>query len=180
VTIDQRNGAKAVNFGIIYGMSSFGLSEELSITRKDAERYIDGYFEKHEAVKEYLDRCVAEARAKGYSTTLLGRRRPIPEISASQYMVRQFGERLAMNSPVQGSAADIIKIAMNRVRAALKEEGLDSELILQVHDELILQVKKGEEDAAARLLKREMEGAYELKVPLEAEVKTGANWYELK
>ena len=180
VTNEQRSGAKAVNFGIIYGMSSFGLSEELSITRKDAERYIEGYFQQHGAVKAYLDGCVAEVRAKGYSTTILGRRRPIPEITASQYMVRQFGERLAMNSPVQGSAADIIKIAMNRVSAALKEEGLVSELILQVHDELILQVRKGEEEAAALILKREMEGAIELRVPLVVEVKTGANWYELK
>ena len=180
VTIEQRSGAKAVNFGIIYGMSSFGLSEELSITRKDAEGYIAEYFRRHEAVKAYMDGCVTEAREKGYSATILGRRRPIPEIMASQYMVRQLGERLAMNSPVQGSAADIIKIAMNRVRAALKEEGLVSRLILQVHDELILQVKKGEEEAAAAILKREMEGAFELKVPLETEVKTGANWYELK
>jgi len=180
VTLEQRSGAKAVNFGIIYGMSSFGLSEELSITRKDAERYIEGYFKQHEAVKEYMDLCVAEAREKGYSTTILGRRRPIPEISASQYMVRQFGERLAMNSPVQGSAADIIKIAMNRVRTALKKEGLVSELILQVHDELILQVKKGEEEKAAGILKNEMESAIELKVPLEVEVITGMNWYELK
>jgi len=180
VTIEQRSGAKAVNFGIIYGMSSFGLSEELAITRKDAERYIEGYFKQHEAVKEYLDRCVAEAKALGYSTTILGRRRPIPEISASQYMVRQFGERLAMNSPVQGSAADIIKIAMNRVSAALRKEGLVTELILQVHDELILQVRKGEEAAAERILKQEMENAVELKVPLEVNVITGANWYELK
>jgi len=180
VTPLQRSGAKAVNFGIIYGMSSFGLSEELSITRKDAEHYIEGYFKKHQAVKEYLDECVAEARLKGYSTTILGRRRPIHEIAASQYMVRQFGERLAMNSPVQGSAADIIKVAMNRVRAALMREGLASKLILQVHDELILQVKKGEEEKAATILKREMEGAVELKVPLEVEVVTGANWYELK
>jgi len=180
VTIEQRSGAKAVNFGIIYGMSSFGLSEELSITRKDAERYIEEYFKQHEAVKAYLDRCVTDARAQGYSTTIIGRKRPIPELSASQYMVRQFGERLAMNSPVQGSAADIIKIAMNRVSAALDKEGLESRLILQVHDELILQVKRGEEERAAAILKREMEGAVKLKVPLEAEVVTGASWYDLK
>jgi len=180
VTIEQRSGAKAVNFGIIYGMSSFGLSEELSITRKDAERYIEEYFRQHEAVKAYLDRCVADARALGYSVTILGRKRPIPELSASQYMVRQFGERLAMNSPVQGSAADIIKIAMNRVNKALKKEGLVSKLILQVHDELILQVKKGEEEKAAGILKREMEDAVKLKVPLVADVVTGESWYDLK
>ena len=180
VTIEQRSGAKAVNFGIIYGMSSFGLSEELAITRKDANSYIAEYFRIHADVKAYMDGCVSEAQEKGYSTTILGRRRPIPEIMAQQYVVRQLGERLAMNSPVQGSAADIIKIAMNKVRAALKEEGLESKLILQVHDELILQVKKGEEEAAAAILKREMEGAFQLKVPLETEVKVGVNWYELK
>ncbi|MDR3365298.1 MAG: DNA polymerase I [Clostridiales Family XIII bacterium] len=180
VTPAQRSGAKAVNFGIIYGMSSFGLSEELAITRKDAERYIAEYFNKHKAVKEFMDSCVTKARRLGYATTILGRRRPIPEISASQYMVRQLGERIAMNSPVQGSAADIIKIAMNCVAASLKKEGLAATLILQVHDELILQVKKREVEQAARILKREMEGAAALRVPLEAEVKTGANWYELK
>jgi DNA polymerase-1 len=180
VTPAQRSGAKAVNFGIIYGMSSFGLSEELSITRKDAERYIADYFAKHEAVKVYLDACIEEVKRRGYSTTLMGRRRAIPEIHASQYMTRQFGERLAMNSPVQGSAADIIKVAMNRVYAGLLKAGLASKLILQVHDELILQVKKGEEGAAATILKSEMEQAARLRVPLEAEIKTGKNWYELK
>ena len=180
VTIEQRSGAKAVNFGIIYGMSSFGLSEELSITRKDAEQYIEDYFKNHQAVKRFMDDSIASARTLGYTTTIMGRRRPIPELTSSQYMVRQLGERLAMNSPVQGSAADIIKIAMNRVFSALKEEGLESTLILQVHDELILQVKKGEEEAAFRILKREMERAAELKVPLEVDVKAAENWYELK
>ncbi|MCL2111083.1 MAG: DNA polymerase I [Clostridiales bacterium] len=180
VTIAQRSGAKAVNFGIIYGMSSFGLSEELAITRKDAERYIEDYFRQHEAVKAYMDRCVAGAKENGYTTTIMGRRRPIPEVLASQFMVRQLGERLAMNSPVQGSAADIIKVAMNRVRAALAREGLATALILQVHDELILQVKKGEEEVAAEILKREMEGAVDLRVPLEVDVKTGTSWFELK
>jgi DNA polymerase-1 len=180
VTIDQRSGAKAVNFGIIYGMSSFGLSEELAITRKDAEHYIAEYFKKHTAVKAYLDGCVAEAREKGYTTTIMGRRRPIPEISASQYMIRQLGERLAMNSPVQGSAADIIKVAMIRANKALKEEGLATTLILQVHDELILQVARGEEEVAAGILKREMEASADLAVPLEVDVKTGGDWYELK
>ena len=180
VTIAQRSGAKAVNFGIIYGMSSFGLSEELSISRKDADRYIAEYFSQHVAVKAYMDACVNEAKEKGYTTTILGRRRLIPEIRASQYMVRQLGERLAMNSPVQGSAADIIKVAMNRVRFALAEAGLSSRLILQVHDELILEVPAGEMEEAARILKYEMENAVTLKVPLVVEVKTGSNWYELK
>ena len=180
VSVMQRSGAKAVNFGIIYGMSSFGLSEELAITRKDAERYIAEYFEKHVAVKAFLDNCIEEVRAGGYSTTIMGRRRPIPEISASQYMIRNLGERLAMNSPIQGSDADIIKVAMNRVNRALKSEGMETTLILQVHDELILQVRKGEEERAAEILKREMEGAVQLKAPLEVDVKTGLNWYELK
>ncbi|MDR0874781.1 MAG: DNA polymerase I, partial [Clostridiales Family XIII bacterium] len=180
VTPAQRGGAKAVNFGIIYGMSSFGLSEELSISRKDAKRYINEYFAQHKAVKAYLDDCIREAKENGYTTTILRRRRPIPEINASQYMVRQLGERLAMNSPVQGSAADIIKVAMNRVRVALSGAGLSSKLILQVHDELILEVPSGEEEAAARILKQEMENAVTLKVPLRVDVKTGMNWYELK
>ena len=180
VSIEQRSGAKAVNFGIIYGMSSFGLSEELSISRKDAEHYIEEYFKKHQAVKQFMDDCVKTARAQGYTTTIFGRRRPIPEIMATQYMVRQMGERLAMNSPVQGSAADIIKIAMNRVCSALSKEGLESTLILQVHDELILQVKKGEEEIATKILTKEMEGAAELKVPLVVDVKVAKSWYELK
>jgi DNA polymerase-1 len=180
VTPEQRGAAKAVNFGIVYGMSSFGLSEELSIGVKDAKRYINDYFSKHAQVKEYLDRCIEEVKARGYSETLLGRRRRIPEISAEQHNVRLYGERLAMNSPVQGSAADIIKIAMNKVYARLGAEGLRSKLILQVHDELILQVPKGEEELAAKVLKDEMERALTLKVPLIVEIKTGQSWYELK
>ncbi|GHU63098.1 DNA polymerase I [Clostridia bacterium] len=180
VTPAQRGGAKAVNFGIIYGMSGFGLSEELSISRKDADRYIAEYFAQHKAVKAYMDACVEEAKENGYTTTILGRRRPIPEIRASQYMVRLLGERLAMNSPVQGSAADIIKVAMNRVRTALREAGLSSKLILQVHDELILEVPEAEAEEAAFVLKQEMENAVTLKVPLVVDVKMGLNWYELK
>jgi DNA polymerase-1 len=180
VTLEQRSAAKAVNFGIIYGMSGFGLSENLSITRKDAERFIGDYFAQHARVKAWLDAQIAAAKALGYTTTILGRRRAIPEIHASQYMVRQMGERLAMNSPVQGSAADIIKVAMNRVHARLEKEGLAARLILQVHDELILEVPVGEVDAAARVLQEEMEGAVELRVPLVAEIKTGGSWFELK
>jgi DNA polymerase-1 len=180
VTQAQRSGAKAVNFGIIYGMSTFGLSEELAISRKDAGRYITEYFAKHAAVKAYLDKSIAEARENGFSTTIMGRRRAIPEIHASQYMTRQLGERLAMNSPVQGSAADIIKVAMNRVYNRLLAEGLRSKVILQVHDELILQVPRGEEEQAARVLKEEMENAVELRVPLLVEIHTGADWHALK
>ena len=180
VTGEQRSAAKAVNFGIIYGISSFGLSENLSITRADAERYIAEYFEKYPAVKAYLDGSVAEAKALGYTTTIFGRRRAVPEITASNYSTRQFGERLAMNSPIQGAAADIMKIAMNRVYARLRAEGLKTEIILQVHDELILEVPADETETAARVLKEEMEGAAILKVPLLCQVKTGHSWYELK
>jgi DNA polymerase-1 len=180
VTSQQRGSAKAVNFGIIYGISSFGLSEGLGITRTQAERYIENYFSGHKAVKDYLDGCVREAREKGYVTTLLGRRRAIPEISAANYNTRQFGERLAMNTPLQGSAADIIKLAMIRVHDALRAEGLRSKIILQVHDELIIQAHKDELERASEILKSEMERAYALNVPLVAELNTGKNWYDLK
>jgi DNA polymerase-1 len=180
VSFEQRSAAKAVNFGIIYGMSGFGLSDSLATSRKDADRFIKEYFEKHAKVKAWLDAQVADARALGYTTTLLGRRRAIPEIRASQFPVRQLGERLAMNSPVQGSAADVIKVAMNRVHARLLAEGLAARMILQVHDELILEVPEGEEAAAAAVLKEEMEEAVTLRVPLVVEIKTGNSWYELK
>jgi len=180
VTAEQRSAAKAVNFGVIYGMSGFGLSEELSITKKEAEKFIADYFEKHGKVKEYLDACVAAAREKGYAETLLGRRRGIPELHASVFMTRALGERLAMNTPVQGSAADIIKIAMNKVRARLYKEGLEARLVLQVHDELIVESPKSKAEQAAKVLKEEMEGAFELRVPLLCEVKSGRNWFELK
>jgi DNA polymerase-1 len=180
VTTAQRSGAKAVNFGIIYGMSSFGLSEGLGITRREAESYIDDYFAHHAAVKAYLDSCVASAKNTGYAVTLLGRKRAIPELKASAYMVRQLGERLAMNTPIQGSAADIIKLAMIAVSDALRARGLRSSLILQVHDELIIRAHRDEGDEVSALLKEKMECAYELDAPLVAEVNTGCNWYELK
>ena len=138
VTPQERSRAKAVNFGVIYGMSGFGLSEELQISRKEAENYINDYFSKHRKVKEYMDNQIASCKEKGYSETILGRKRPIHEISAVAYMVRQLGERLAMNSPIQGSAADIIKVAMIKVYNSLKKNFPDTKLILQVHDELIL------------------------------------------
>jgi DNA polymerase-1 len=180
VTTAQRSGAKAVNFGIIYGMSSFGLSEGLGITRKEAESYIDDYFAHHAAVKTYLDECVRSARATGIAVTLLGRKRAITELKASNYMMRQLGERLAMNTPIQGSAADIIKLAMIAVHDALRARGLRSSLILQVHDELIIRAHRDEVDEVSALLKEKMESAYELDAPLIAEVNTGRNWYELK
>lgn len=180
VTPAQRSNAKAVNFGIVYGISSFGLGQDLNITRKEAERYIEKYFETYPKVKTYLDRLVLDAKENGYSTTLFGRRRPIPELTNSNFMVRSFGERVAMNSPIQGTAADIIKIAMIRVNQRLKEEHLRSRLILQIHDELLVETYKDETETVARIMVEEMQGAAELSVVLEAEVKEGSNWFEAK
>jgi DNA polymerase-1 len=180
VTPLQRSNAKAVNFGIIYGISSFGLGQDLNITRKEAERFIQKYFETYPKIKNYLDRLVAEAKEYGYSTTLFGRRRPIPELTSSNFMQRSFGERVAMNSPIQGTAADIIKIAMNRVNQRLKDNNMRSRLILQVHDELLVEAHKDEIEEVKRIMTEEMVGAAKLDVPLEAEVKMGNNWYETK
>lgn len=180
VTSQERSRAKAVNFGVIYGMSGFGLSEELQISRKEAEKYIDDYFDKHKKVKEYMDSQISGCREKGYSETILGRKRPIHEINAVAYMVRQLGERLAMNSPIQGSAADIIKIAMIRVHNALREQFPDTKLILQVHDELILCAPVKDREKAGELLRSEMEKAVNLSVKLVAEVNEGYTWYDLK
>ena len=142
VTDLQRRNAKAVNFGIVYGISSFGLSQGLSITKKEAEQYIEQYFKTYPKIRQYLDYLVKEGREKKYVVSLFGRRRPIPELSSSNFMQRSFGERIAMNSPIQGTAADIIKIAMNRVRIRMREEGLKSRLVLQVHDELLVKRRK--------------------------------------
>ncbi len=180
VTSGQRSDAKAVNFGVIYGMSSFGLSGELNITRKDAEKYISSYFEKYVNVKAYMDSQIAMARDKGFVTTILGRKRWIPEIIARNYQVRQLGERLAMNSPIQGSGADIMKVAMIKVHRAIRETGKDWALILQVHDELILEGPIEDRNEMETMLKGEMEEAVKLKVPLTVQVSSGDNWYELK
>lgn len=180
ITVADRSRAKAVNFGVIYGMSGFGLSEELNITRKEAEAYIEEYFKKHEKVKAYMDEQIANAKKTGYSETILGRKRAIHEITASAYMVRQLGERLAMNSPIQGSAADIIKLAMLKVYRELKEKHPDAKLILQVHDELIIEAPDSELDEIKELLVRNMESAMNLSVKLAAEVNTGHTWYDLK
>lgn len=180
VTAADRSRAKAVNFGVIYGMSGFGLSENLHISRKEAEAYIGEYFKKHQKVKEYMDEQIARCRQTGYAETILGRKRVIHELNASAYAVRQAGERLAMNTPIQGSAADIIKIAMVKVYRELKEKHPDSRLILQVHDELIIHASKAELAEIRELLTRNMESAMDLSVKLESEVNTGENWYELK
>ncbi|HIQ98659.1 MAG TPA: DNA polymerase I [Candidatus Scybalocola faecavium] len=180
VTPLQRRNAKAVNFGIVYGISSFGLSQDLSITRKEAGEYIEKYFQTYPQVKAFLDRMVSDAREKGYSITLFGRRRPMPELKSSNFMQRSFGERIAMNSPIQGTAADIIKIAMIRVKDRLESMNLKSRLILQVHDELLIEAAKDEESLVRDILKEEMENAAHLEVPLEIDIHTGNNWYEAK
>ena len=180
VTDQQRRNAKAVNFGIVYGISSFGLSQNLSITREEAQEYIESYFAMFPDVKRFLDQEVADAKERGYSVTLFGRRRPIPELKNSNYMQRQFGERVAMNAPIQGTGADIMKIAMIRVFEALHRQGLRSRLILQIHDELLIETAPGEEEAVAEILRDGMMGAAGLRVPLEIDCHTGSDWYEAK
>ncbi len=180
VTDLQRRNAKAVNFGIVYGISSFGLSQDLSITPKEAAAYIQQYFETYPGIKLFLDACVTEAKEKGYSETMFGRRRPIPELKSSNFMQRSFGERIAMNSPIQGTAADVIKIAMIKVWKALKEAGLKSKLILQVHDELIIEARKDEAEKARKILEESMKGAADLLVELVVDVHEGDNWYDAK
>ena len=180
ITAEERSRAKAVNFGVIYGMSGFGLSSNLNISRREADEYIKAYFEKHQAVKEFMDGQVKFCKDNGYVETMFGRKRYINEIKASQYMVRQIGERLAMNSPIQGSAADIIKIAMIRVYRALRDEGLKSRLILQIHDELIIHTELEELDRVKKLLVENMESAVTMNVALKADLNEGGNWYELK
>ena len=176
----QRRNAKAVNFGIVYGISSFGLSQDLSITRKEAAKYIDDYFKTYPGIKIFLDDTVAHAKEMGYVVTLFGRRRPVPELSSSNFMQRSFGERVAMNSPIQGTAADIIKIAMIGVNRRLKENDMKSRLVLQVHDELLIEAYRPELEEVKSILREEMENAASLEVPLEIDMHTGDNWYEAK
>lgn len=178
VTSLQRRNAKAVNFGIVYGISAFGLSQDLDISRKEAQDFIDRYFEVYPKIKEFLDRTVEEAKQNGYTTTLFGRIRPIPELSSSNFMQRQFGERVAMNAPIQGTAADIIKIAMVRVHDRLIRENLKSRLLLQVHDELLIDTKEDEKEQVIALLEEEMKGSAELSVELEVGTECGYNWYD--
>ena len=185
VPLDQvdstlRRKAKAVNFGIVYGISSFGLGQDLDISRKEAEGYIEKYFATYGKVKEFLDRTVEDAKKNGYTVTMFGRRRPIPELASSNFMTRSFGERAAMNAPVQGTAADIIKIAMVRVNRRLKEEHLQSKLVLQIHDELIIETKKEELETVQKLLVEEMMHAAELSVPLLVDANVGNSWYDAK
>lgn len=178
VTPQQRSNAKAVNFGIIYGISSFGLSQGLGLTRKQASEYIDQYFETYPQVKAYLDEAVRSAKENGYAVTMFGRRRPVPELKSSNFMQRSFGERAAMNSPLQGSAADIIKIAMINVDKELRGRGLRSRIVLQIHDELLVEAYEEEADEVKEILNEKMKGAAKLKAALEISIGCGKNWYE--
>ncbi len=180
VTDMDRRRAKAVNFGIIYGISAFGLSKDVDMSVSEAKKYIEGYFGTYPKVKEYLDKTVAAAKEKGYSETLYGRIRPIPELKESNFMTRQFGERVAMNAPIQGTAADIMKIAMIKIHNALNKAGLASRLLIQVHDEVLIETKIGEEEKVIEILKKEMEGAVELSVPLEIDIHKGETWFDAK
>ena len=180
VTPHMRSSAKAVNFGIVYGISDFGLASNLHISRKEAGEFIERYFARYPAIRRFMDECIARGKADGYSVTMYGRRRPLPELSSSNYNRRQFGERAAMNTPVQGAAADIIKIAMNAVRKRLADEGLQAKLILQVHDELIVECPIEEEERVSSLLAQCMEGAAKLAVPLIADVHAGHSWFDTK
>ena len=176
----QRRNAKAVNFGIVYGISSFGLSQDLSISRAEAKEYIEQYFATYPGIKTYLEAVKSRAKQTGYSVTYFGRRRPIPELNNSNFMQRQFGERVAMNAPIQGTAADIMKIAMIRVYDRLIKEGLKSRLLLQIHDELLIETYKEEEEQVLKILREEMSGAAGLPVALEVDAHTGTDWYEAK
>lgn len=180
VTPLQRRNAKAVNFGIIYGIGAYSLSQDLGITKKEADAYIESYFAKYPKIKAFIDGCVESARKTGYGITLFNRRRYIPEISSSNFMQRSFGERVAMNMPVQGTAADIIKIAMVKVYNRMKKEGLKSQLVLQVHDELLIEAYKDEIEKVSEILQEEMENAVNISVPLVAEVHSGDTWYDVK
>ncbi len=178
VTDELRRNAKAVNFGIVYGISSFGLSQDLSIGQKEAKAYIESYFKTYPKIKEYLDRLVSDAKEKGYSETYFGRRRPIPELKSSNFMQRQFGERVAMNAPIQGTAADIMKIAMLNVSKALKESGLKAKMLLQVHDEIVVEAPVEEKDQVSELITNAMKSAADLAVSLEVGMGIGNNWLE--
>ena len=180
VTPELRSRAKAVNFGLIYGISGFGLSRNTGVSRKEAAAFIDKYFRTYPGVKRFMDRTAAEGADRGYAETLMGRRRYLPELKSPKAPIREFGKRAAMNTPVQGTAADIIKLAMVRIDKALREAGLQSRLILQVHDELLLECPPEEADRAADLLREAMEDAISLSVPLVAEVHRGENWAEAK
>ena len=176
VTSELRRKAKAINFGIVYGMSSYGLGEDLNIDTKEAKIYIDKYFEKYSKVKVYLDKTVSDAKEMGYVKTYFGRIRPIPEFKTGNAMQKAFAKRVAMNSPIQGTAADIMKLAMIRVDDELEKEKIDGRIVLQVHDEILIECKIGEEKKVSKILKKCMTDSFDFKVPLDIEIKIGDNW----
>ena len=180
VTNEERSSAKAVNFGIVYGISEFGLGEQLGIGRKEAKKYIDQYLEEYSGIKKYMEDVVEQTKKNGYVKTMFNRRRNINELSSNNYMVREFGKRAAMNTPIQGTAADIMKIAMINVYNELKAQGLQSKIVLQVHDEMMIEAPVEEKEKVKKILKEKMEKAAALKVPLIAQISEAENWYECK
>ncbi|HTQ97570.1 MAG TPA: DNA polymerase, partial [Candidatus Acidoferrum sp.] len=178
-TGEHRRAAKAINFGIIYGLSAFGLAKQLGIEQREAAQFINAYFTRYRGVKEYLDNILVETRKTGVAKTLFGRIRPIPEISSPQVQLRNFAERTALNSPLQGTAADLIKMAMISIDKKLQEKKLGTRMILQVHDELLFEVPEKEKATVEKLVREEMEGVYELAVPLDVEIGIGPNWRDL-
>ena len=180
VTPEMRKRAKAVNFGIVYGIGEFSLAQDIGVPRKVAGEYIKNYFAKYTGIDAYLSAAVESEKALGYVETIFGRRRYIPELTSSKAMLRAFGERVAMNSPIQGSSADIIKLAMINVSKALKAEGLNARLILQIHDELIVESSKADAPRASEILRREMEKVVSLTVPLTVDLQLGSSWFECK
>ena len=180
VTKEQRSNAKAVNFGIVYGISDFGLGEQLGISRKKAKQYIDEYLNEYAGIKEFMENIIEKTKEKGYVETLFHRRRYVPELNSKNYMVRQFGNRVAMNTPIQGTAADIMKIAMINVNKELKNRGLESKIVLQVHDEMMIEAPESEKEEVKQIMKQEMESAIKLKVPLIADISEAKNWYDCK
>ncbi len=180
VTYEERLKAKAVNFGIVYGISDFGLAEQIKISKKEAKEYIDQYLMKYSGIKKFMENIEEEAKEKGYVCTKFGRRRNIPELKSPNFMIRQFGSRAALNMPIQGTAADIMKMAMIEVQKKIEEYGLKTKLLLQIHDELLLEVPINEVEKVKEMLKTSMENVVKLKVPLIAEVSTGDDWYKCK
>ena len=180
ITSAMRSSCKAVNFGIVYGISDFSLAQDIGVSRKEAAAFIRSYLDSYPGVENYMETIKETAREQGYVTTLFGRRRALSDINSKNFNVRSAAEPIAMNTPIQGTAADIIKIAMVRVRDRLRREGLESHLILQVHDELIIEAPLKEKDIAARILTEEMENAFQMDAPLVAEAKSGMSWYDAK
>ena len=180
VSKQLRSRAKAVNFGIVYGISEFGLSEQTGINRREAKDFMEQYLEHYSGIKNYMDDIVNEAKSKGYIDTTFGRRRYIPELKSNNYMVRKFGERVAMNTPVQGTAADIMKIAMINVYRKLKEEKMEAKIVLQIHDELLIEAPISEKEKVKKILVEQMENAAKLNVPLKVEAEEGKNWLSAK